>query len=235
MKVILNTKDRQLHTSTSNPMWILSEPIHNYTSLKLSKCIIPNVLYSFDENNNKITINGITGNIPTNKRYKLMSSCIADLNSSVPVIPNVSSFVFSFLEEQGILRITYTSTVNIQIKKNVRLGLPADANLQAGSNLTYDFPNLFSLQNTNVIYACINSFNTDDTRSSLGFTTILGSIPVSGIFGDVSVYMNDDESSYVEIQGADTISTIHMTFRDAYGNIINLRGQDITIELLLKK
>ena len=235
MKLILNTKDREIFTSTADPTWHLEEPIYDYHYIKLSQCIIPNVLSSFDSNNNYISLNGTKGLMPTNKRYSTMAGCISDLNANKPTVANLTSFAFSFLDDIGVLRVTYTATANITMDANVRLGLPNSVVLTAGTNKTFDFPNIFSLQNTNVVYLCINNFATDDCRTSTGFGNIIGVIPLSGMFGDVSVYKCDDESSYIEIQGTDSITSVNLSLKDGQGNIIDMKGENYTLEFLLKK
>jgi len=222
-------------TRISNPQWTLDNAIHDHNYLKLSKVIIPNVLKSYDNTNNYITINGVTGTLSTRKRHKLMTGAISALNAAVPTVSNMGSFVFSFLEEEGILRVTYTSTVPLQLKENPRLGLPQAVTLQAGSSQTFDFPNHFALPNTKIIYVCINSFTTPDTRTSLGFGTVLGVVPLTGSFGEIISSTDFDETSFVQIQGTDTIQTIEFTFRDGMGNEVDMQGEDIVVELLLRK
>lgn len=164
-----------------------------------------------------------------------MAAAVTALNTNKPSVTNVSSFAFSFLAEEGVLRVTYTSSVDIVFQKNVRLGLLNTTTLPLGTNKTFDLPGIFSLFNSNVIYCCINNFATDDCRTSLGYGTILGCVPVSGAFGDLATYSNDDESSYIEIQGTDTISSVSLTFRDGNGDIIESKNEQIVVEMLLKK
>ena len=66
------------------------------------------------------------------------------------------------------------------------------------------------------------------------FGNIIGVIPLSGMFGDVSVYKCDDESSYIEIQGTDSITSVNLSLKDGQGNIIDMKGETYTLEFLLK-
>lgn len=235
MKLILSTKQRLQGTTISNPKWILDNAIHEHNFIKLSKVILPNIVKSYDYSNAYITINGVTGTLSTKKRHKLMSGAIAALNAAVPTVPNMSSFVYSFLEEEGVLRVTYTSTVALTVKENERMGLPSAVILPSGTNQTFDFPHHFSLANTNTVFICINSFTTPDCRSSLGIGTVLGCVGLTGTYGNVVVEENTDESSYIAIQGTDTLSTIELTFRDGRGTEVDMQGEDIVCEFLLKK
>ena len=234
MKLVLHTKDKLSHTSTANPTWELAN-IYEYNYVKVSQFIVPNVFSSFDSTNNFITLNGIIGNISTQKRYSTMASCISDLNNAVPTVPNLTSFIFSFNQDLGTLKITYTATASILMKANERLGLLEDLVLSVGTNQTRDLPNIFSLSNTNVIYVCINGFTTNDSKSSLLFGNILATIPLTEGFGGLTHYQDTDESSYIQIEGTDSISTINLSFKDSNGMLVDLKNQHVVVELLFKK
>lgn len=235
MKIILNTKQRQSGTSIGKPTWELSPPIHNYSNLKIRKCILPNILYSFDTNNNKIILNNNVGSLPLDKRYTLISQFLTDLNNIVPVISNVSSFVFSFKDAEGVLSITYTSSTPITITANNRLGLPENITLPLATNATFNFPNNFSLINSKIVYVAVgNEFGTSDTRSSLKYGNILAIIPQTGLYGDIITYENSDDD-FISIEGSDTLSQVSLEFYDSYGNEVNYRGEDIIVELSLRR
>ena len=239
MKLILNTKDREKHTTVGNPSWVMRPNIEEFTQLKVSKMIIPDILYSFSNKTNSIIVNNITCSFPTNKRYSEMSDCISDMNASMAAIissiTNVSSIVFSFLENEGCLKITYTSTVPIQIKANPRLGISDDIVLVSGTGATYDFKNNFSLMNSKAVYVSTNNITTRDVRNTLEYGNVICCCPLSGGFGNISVMEDHDESSYITMEGNDVWSTISLSIYDGYGDLVNMRGEDIIIELILKR
>jgi len=235
MKIILNTKQRQTGTSVGKPTWELSPPIHNYSNLKIRKVIIPNILYSFDKNNCAVILNLNAGFLPMDKRYTLMSQFLTDLNNITPQIVGISSFVFSFNEAKGVLSVSYTSSIVITIYANKRLGLPENITLPIATNGTYDYPNNFSLINSKVVYVAIgNEFGTSDTRSSLKYGNILAVIPQTGLFGDIINYENSDDD-FISIEGSDTLSQISLEFLDSYGNEVDYRGEDLIVELSLRR
>ena len=234
MKVILNTKQRITGSSSSKPSWTLSPPIHDYTNIKVRKVIMPNILYSFDTNNNTIKINNSTVSLPTNKRYSLISQFLTDINAAVPTIANITSFVFSFKDTKGVLSVTYTSSIAITLSANSRLGLPNDVYLPAATGGTYDFTGNFSLINSKVIYLALGrDFGTSDVRTSLKYGNILSVIP-QGVWGQIDTYENSDDD-FIEIEGGETISQISLEFYDSYGRDVDFRNEDVIVELSLRK
>ena len=243
MKLILNTKDRESFSTVGNPSWIMNPPIEEFTQLKISKMIIPNVLYSFSKTNNYITINNITVRFSSDKTHSSISECLTDMNSHISIaiavgkIPNVSSFVLSFIQNQGILQATYTSTVPINITANKRLGIPNDIqNLPAGTAATYKFEHNFSTLNTKAVYVATQNISTRDVRTSLLYGNIIACCPLNQGYGGICIMEDFDESSYLTMEGSgDSWSKIELFIYDGNGDLIDMRGEDVIIEMLLKK
>ena len=234
MKLIFNTRQRNKGTTAGQPVWTLSKPIHDYNHMKLRKCILPNILYSFDETNNYVIVNLSVGFFPKNKRYTLMSDFIADLNASVPSIVGINSMVYSFKEQEGVLSVTYSSVIEVVIYASPRMGLPENVVLPIGSG-TFDYPHNFSLINSQIIYVGVgHDFGTSDVRTSLQYGNILACVPLTGVYGDIIDYQNPDDD-WIKLEGTDTISQLSLEFYTNTGTICDFRGESVVVEFSLKK
>ena len=234
MKLIFNTRQRNKGTTAGQPVWTLSKPIHDYNYLKIRKVIMPNILYSFNSTNCAVILNLVVGLLPLNKRYTLMSQFITEINNIAPTMVGINSFVYSFKEQEGVLSVTYDSVIPIIMYANARLGLPENVVLPIGSG-TFDFPNNFTLIDTQVVYVGVgHDFGTSDCMTSLSYGNILAVVPQTGVYGDIIDYSNSDDD-FIKLEGTDTISQLSLEFYDNTGNIIDVRGEDIIVELSLKK
>ena len=54
------------------------------------------------------------------------------------------------------------------------------------------------------------------------------------MFGDIINYENSDDD-FISIEGSDTISQISLEFYDSYGEEVDYRGEDIIVELSLRR
>jgi hypothetical protein len=161
-----------------------------------------------------------------------MSTFLIDLNASVAAvtIPNVSSLVFAFDEEKGVLKFTHTSSSNFTIAANARFGVPNPVTVTAGTSQVVEFEGIFSLLPYKSLLLSSNSLMTDDVRSSTELGTAFACVPMTGSFGDVVVYQNEN-GEYMKLNAGQTIYRIHVMLRDEKGVLIDLNEQSWLIEL----
>lgn len=231
MKVILNSENR-INSSNENCAWDLTEPIHHSTQFRVRQVVVPNVSYSFRHDEATLTIGGVALTVPINKRYKTTTSFLTDLNAAVAAvsIPNVTSLVFTFLEEKGVLGFTYTSTASFTIAANARFGLTKSTTYPSGTAQSVEFTGIFSLLPYKSLLLSSNTLMTNDVRSSTELGTGFAMIPMTGSFGDVVVYSNEN-GEYMKLNAGETINRIHVMLRDERGVLVDLNGQSWLIEL----
>ena len=111
-----------------------------------------------------------------------------------------------------------------------------DIALVSGSGATYDFKNNFSLMNSKAVYVCTNNITTRDVRNTLEYGNVICCCPLNGNgFGGICIMEDHDESSYITMEGNDIWSTISLSIYNSYGDLVDMRGESIIIELILKK
>ena len=231
MKVILNS-DNRTNLQNENCVWDLTEPIHASTQFRVRQVIVPNTSYSFRASEATLVIGGVNVVVPTNKRYKQMSTFLIDLNASVGAvtIPNVSSLVFAFDEEKGVLKFTHTSSTSFTITANSRFGVPNPVTVNAGTAQVVIFEGIFSLLPYKSLLLSSNSLMTNDVRSSTELGTAFACVPMTGSFGDVVVYQNEN-AEFLKLNAGTTIYRIHVMLRDEKGVQVDLNEQSWLIEL----
>jgi len=231
MKVILNSEHRT-NLQNENCVWDLTEPIHHSTQFRVRQVIVPNTSYSFRASEATLVIGGVNVAVPTNKRYKQMSTFLIDLNAATAAvtIPNVSSLVFAFDEEKGVLKFTHTSSTNFTIAANARFGVPSALTVSAGTSQVVEFEGIFSLLPYKSLLLSSNSLMTDDVRSSTELGTAFACVPMTGAFGDVVVYQNEN-GEYLSLNAGSTIYRIHVMLRNEKGVQVDLNEQSWLIEL----
>jgi len=231
MKVILNSQHRT-NLQNENCVWDLTEPIHHSTQFRVRQVIVPNTSYSFRGSEATLVIGSVDVVVPTNKRYKQMSTFLIDLNAAVAGvnIPNVSSLVFAFDEEKGVLKFTHTSSTNFTINKNTRFGVPNALTVSAGTSQVVEFEGIFSLIPYKSLLLSSNSLMTNDVRSSTELGTAFACVPMTGAFGDVVVYQNEN-GEYMRLSAGNSIYRVHVMLRDEKGVQVDLNEQSWLIEL----
>ena len=139
-----------------------------------------------------------------------------------------SSSVFHFLTDDEI-KISDNAHYPIQ-KDNIKSGNSVIRNIEGGTATNaaqYTYTDVFTtgfmdFQNHHNIY--INSslamFN---SLGPMGQTSILAKCPVSSSYGNSINHSYAGAQDYVHI-GRNSISTIRLSIRDAYSNLINLEG-----------
>ena len=231
MKVILNSEHRT-NSSNENCVWDLTEPIHHSTQFRVRQVIVPNTSYSFRASEATLVIGGVDVVVPTNKRYKQMSTFLIDLNAAVAAvtIPNVSSLVFGFDEEKGVLTFTHTSSFFFGFGPSARFGVPIGLTVAPGTAAVGEFRGIFSLLPYKSLLLSSNSLMTDDVRSSTELGTAFACIPMTGNFGDIVVYQNEN-GEYMKLNAGQTIYRVHCMLRDEKGNQVDLNEQSWLNEL----
>jgi len=230
MKVILNSENR-INSTHESAVWTLSEAFHSNTQFRVRSAIIPNVSPSFRVGENTLVIGGVNVSVPTNKRYATMAAFLLDLNAAVvgASISNVSSLVFSFNTDEGRLYFTHTSSANWTIAANSRFDVQAQS-ITAGTNVTLPFGGIFSLVPYKAILLSSNSLMTHDVRSSNDIGSAIAMIPMTGVFGDLVVYQNEN-GEYMKLTVGATVDRVHLMLRDEKGREIDLQDQSWLIEL----
>ena len=86
VKVYLNSKHRLLGSTPEAPEWELVKPVDFVNQYKVRQLIIPNVDYSFTEQNKTLIINGHFLHMATDQRYTSMSSFLVDFNAALDIV-----------------------------------------------------------------------------------------------------------------------------------------------------
>lgn len=230
MKVILNS-DNRVNSTHESAVWTLSEAFHSNTQFRVRSAIIPNTSPSFRVGENTLVIGGVNVSVPAQKRYSTMAAFLLDLNAAVvgASIPNVSSLVFSFDTEEGCLVFTYTSSASWAIVANERFGVQSQI-MPAATNVTLPFGGIFSLVPYKAILLSSNSLMTHDVRSSNDIGSAVALIPMTGNFGDLVVYQNEN-GEYMKLTAGATVDRVHLMLRDEKGRTVDLQDQSWLIEL----
>lgn len=227
LSIFINSNDAVISISDAEKIFYLQESINAPPGYRLiiglTNLTMPNAMYNITDNNNSITINGVTTTIP-NGNYSAddlatqISTASAEVTSCT-FEPNNNVFSFNLAGSYVI----NSSTMERQL--GLRKQLPTSA------GTSYTASGICDLGGVTNIYIRIRNITMNNLDSRGKTSNIIASIVNNTNYGGY-IFFVPPEVLYYQINES-ALSHLDVELTDQEGNIIDLNGADFNLTLTI--